>query len=141
MADAESLESDRYFNTENLGYITRIFEDTYESRFCILVIQKYKEVTEFVNKICVCDMDIISPEELISYESLVQDSKLLYWYPVSSNRWEPVKSKDKFQDQPSLPKSHNLAIDHLVNKNLKQVDFKSHRSGNGSGYGGGPSVK
>ena len=29
-----------------------------------------------------------------------------------------------------------MAMDHLVNKDLKKVDFKIHHSGNGSGYGG-----
>ena len=60
LVDAERLESDRDFNTEHLGYITHIFEDTSDSRFPLWFIQKYKEVTEFIKKMCVCDMDIIS---------------------------------------------------------------------------------
>ena len=34
-----------------------------------------------------------------------------------------------------------MAINQSVNKALKQVDFKIHRSGNGSGSGGGSSIK
>ena len=40
--DAVRLESAGAFNPENLGYITRIFEDTSDSRFCLWAIQKYK---------------------------------------------------------------------------------------------------
>ena len=34
-----------------------------------------------------------------------------------------------------------MAIDQSINKAFNQVDFKSHRSGNGSGSGGGSSAK
>ena len=74
MVDAESHESARAFNPEHLGYITSIFEDTPDSRFFLLDIQKYKEVTEFIKKLFVCDMDVISQEDLITYESLVQEA-------------------------------------------------------------------
>ena len=57
---SERLESAGAFNPENLGYITRIFEDTSDSRFRMWSIQKYKEVTEFIKKLRVCDMDVIS---------------------------------------------------------------------------------
>ena len=74
LVDAERLESARAFKPEHLGYITHIFEDTSDSRFRLLDIQKYKEVTEFIKKIYVCDMDVISQEDLITYESLVQEA-------------------------------------------------------------------
>ena len=74
--DAERLDSDGEFKTENLEYITRIFEDTSDSRFRLWDIQKYKKVTEFIKKLCVCDMDVISKEDLITYESLVQEAML-----------------------------------------------------------------
>ena len=45
LVDAEHLESAGSFNPEHLGYITRIFEDTSDSIFCMWDIQKYKEVT------------------------------------------------------------------------------------------------
>ena len=60
LVDAERLESDGAFKPEHLGYITRIFEDTYDSRFLLWAIQKYKEVTEFIKKLCVCDIDVLS---------------------------------------------------------------------------------
>ena len=75
--DAERLESARAFKPDHLGYITRIFEDTSDSRFCLWAIQKYKEVTEFIKKLRVCDMDVLSQEDLITYESLVQDRGIL----------------------------------------------------------------
>ena len=74
LVDAERLESDGAFKPEQLGYITRIFEDTSDSRFRLWDIQKYKEVTEFIKKLRVCDMDVISQEDLITYESLVQEA-------------------------------------------------------------------
>ena len=45
LVDVERLESSGGFNTEHLGYITYIFEDTSDSRFRLWDIQKYKEVT------------------------------------------------------------------------------------------------
>ena len=76
--DADSLGSSGDFNHEHLGYITCIFEDTYDSRFRLWDIQKYKEVTEFIKKLRVCDMDVLSQEDLITYESLVQDATREY---------------------------------------------------------------
>ena len=43
--DADILENAGAFKPEHLGYITRIFEDTSDSRFRMWAIQKYKEVT------------------------------------------------------------------------------------------------
>ena len=42
LVDAERLESTRACKTDPLGYITRIFEDTPDSRFRLWDIQKYK---------------------------------------------------------------------------------------------------
>ena len=74
LVDAERLGSAEVFNPDNLGYITHIFEDTSDSRFRLWDIHKFKEVTEFINKLRVCDMDAISQEELITYESIVQEA-------------------------------------------------------------------
>ena len=74
LVDAERLDSAGAFKPEHIGYITRIFEDTYDSMFRLLGIQKYKEVTQFIKKLRVCDMDIISQDELITYEYLVQEA-------------------------------------------------------------------
>ena len=74
LVDAERLDCSGAFKPEHLGYITRIFEDTSDSRFRLWAIQKYKEVTEFIKKLCVCDMDFISQEDIITYEYLVQEA-------------------------------------------------------------------
>ena len=74
MVDDERPESARDFKSEDIGYITFMFEDTYDSRFRMWAIQKYKELTYFIKKLCVCDMYVISQEELITYESLVQEA-------------------------------------------------------------------
>ena len=42
LVDAEWQESARVFKPEHLGYITRIFEDTSDSRLHLWAIQKYK---------------------------------------------------------------------------------------------------
>ena len=59
LVDAERLESAGALTPEHLGYITRIFEDTSVSRFPLWDIQKYKEVKEFIKKLCVCNMDVL----------------------------------------------------------------------------------
>ena len=86
-------------------------------------------------------MDVISQEDLINYESLIQEATQEYRNLVDSKRWEPDISEKKYQDQPSLPKAYNVAIEHSINKALEQVDFKRRRSGNGSGSGRGSSAK
>ena len=86
-------------------------------------------------------MDVISTEDLITYESLVQLAVCEYRDLVDSKWWELATGKDKYQDQTSLLKAYTVAIGQLVNKALKKVDFKSHHSGNGSVSGGGSSAK
>ena len=98
--DAERLESAGAFKPEHLGYIICIFGDTSDSRFRLWDIQKYKEVTELIKKLRVCDMDFLSQEDLITYESLVQEATQEYRDLVYSKRWEPATSKENSQDQP-----------------------------------------
>ena len=93
LVDAERLYSSGDFNPEHLGYITRIFEDFSDSIFCLWDIQKYKEVTKFITKLRVCDMDVISQEDLITYESLVQEATREYCDIINSKRWKPATSK------------------------------------------------
>ena len=72
LVDGEHLESSGAFKPEHLGNITCIFEDTFDSIFRLWAIKKYKEVTEFIKKLRVCDMDVISQEDPITYDSLVK---------------------------------------------------------------------
>ena len=88
-----------------------------------------------------CDVDIISQEDIITYESLVQEATREYRNLVDSKRWEPATSKEKSQDQPSLPKAYTVAIKHSINKSLNQVDFKCRCSVNSSGSGRGSSAR
>ena len=60
LVDSLRLDSAGVFKPEHLGCITCIFEDTYDSRFRLWDIQKYKEATDFIKKLRVCDMDVIS---------------------------------------------------------------------------------
>ena len=86
-------------------------------------------------------MDVISSEEITTYDSLVQEATCEYRDIVDSKWREPDTSKKKSQYQPSLPKAYMVAIEKFSNKALKKVDFKSRRSGNSSGSGGDSSVK
>ena len=86
-------------------------------------------------------MDVLSQEDLITYEFLVQEATREYRDLVDSKWWEPATSKEKSQDQPSLPKAYTVAIEQLINKALKQVNFKIRSSGNGSGSGRGSSSR
>ena len=70
LVDTEHFESAGYFKTEHLGYIIHIFEDTSDSSFRLLAIQKYKEVKEFIKKLRVSDMDVLSQEDLIPMSPL-----------------------------------------------------------------------
>ena len=85
-------------------------------------------------------MDVLPQGDLITCESLVQEATQEYRDLVDSKWWQPATSKEKSQDQPSLPKAYTVAIEQSINKSLKQVDFKSRRSGNGSGSGKGSSA-
>ena len=49
-------------------------------------VHKYKEVMEFIKKLRVCDKDVISQEDLITYDSLVQEAMREYRYLVDSKR-------------------------------------------------------
>ena len=87
LVDSELLESARSFKPEHLGCITHIFEDTSDSRFRLCDIKKYKEVAEFINKLRVCSLDVISQEDIITYDSLVQEATHEYRDHVDSNWW------------------------------------------------------
>ena len=131
--DYERLDSARAFKPEHLVYKIRIFEDTSDFRFRLRDIQKYKEATEFIKKLRVCDMDVLSQEDLITYESLVQEATREYRNLVDSKQWRPATSKEKSQEQTSLPNEYTMSIEQSINKALKRADFKSRRSVNGSG--------
>ena len=75
---AERLGNAGAFKPEHLGYTTRIFEHTSDSRSRIWEIQKYKEVTEFIKRLRVCDMDVMELEELITCGYLVQEATREY---------------------------------------------------------------
>ena len=65
-----------------------------------------------------CDMDVIAQEELITYESLVQEATREYHDLVDSKWWEPATSTQKSQDQPSLPKEYTVSIQKYINKDF-----------------------
>ena len=84
LVSAECLENYMAFNPKRLGYITILFEDTYDSRFLLWVIHNYKEVADFINKLFLCDLYVIQPEDIITYEYLVQEDTHEYCDCVDS---------------------------------------------------------
>ena len=74
LVNSERLGSAGAFNPEHLGYINHIFEDTSDSRFHLWDIHKYKDMTEFIKKICVCDKDIMQTDNIITYSFIVQEA-------------------------------------------------------------------
>ena len=68
-------------------------------------------------------MGIISQEDLINYESLVQEATLEYRDLVDSKRWKPATSTENSQEQPSLSKAYTVDIGQSINRSLKQVYF------------------
>ena len=111
LVDAERLESAGAFKPEHLGYINRIFEDTHDPRFRLLAIQKYKEVTDFIKKLPVCDIYAISQEYIITYASFVPEATREYSGLIYSKQLEPATSKEKSQDQTSFLKASTVAIE------------------------------
>ena len=105
LVDAKLLESAGDSKPEHLGYITSTFEDTSDHIFRIWTIQKYKNVTEFIKKLRLCDLDVISPEEIITYDSFVQEATSKYYDHVNPKRWETATGKEKSQDKLSLMKA------------------------------------
>ena len=71
---SERLDSDRDFKPNNLGYITGIFDNNSGPKLYLWATNKYKDLTEFIKKLCVCDQDVVQPEDIISYGSLVQEA-------------------------------------------------------------------
>ena len=65
---------------------------------------------DFIKKLHVCDMGVISQEELITYEFLVQEAMREYRDFVNSKQRELTIILKKSQDQPSLPKSYTVVI-------------------------------
>ena len=83
------------------------------------VVKNHKEVTQFINKLCVCNTDVIKPEYLVTHDSLLQEALCEYRNLGGSKWWKPTTCKEKSQDQPSIPKAYTVAIEQLVNKALK----------------------
>ena len=95
----------------------------------------YKEVTDFIKKIHVCDMDVISTEDIITYVSLVKEAMHENRNLVDSKWWEPATNKNISKCQSLLHRVYTVAIDQSINKTLYQFHFNNCRSGNCSGSG------
>ena len=86
-------------------------------------------------------MDVIQPEELITYGPLVKEAMREYRDLLDSKQREHAAIEEKYQVKPSIPKTYPMEIENPFNKDLNKVDFRSHNGGNGSGSGGGSYIK
>ena len=140
LVDAERLESAGSFNPKHIGYIIHIFEDTSDYKFELWATQKYNYVTEFIDKLCVCDKDVMQPDEIITYGELVKEAMREYHNLFDSNWWEPTNSKKQSKDETLLLKFYTVALEYPVNKKAEKVNFKSYHNGNGNKFGVGSST-
>ena len=53
-------------------------------------------------KLRVCGMDVLSQEDIITYESILQEATQEYRDIVDSKKWKPATIKEKYQEQHSL---------------------------------------
>ena len=79
-------------------------------------------------------MDVISLEDIITYESLVQDYMHEYHNIVDSNQWKPTDSKEIYQDGPLLLKASTVTIEDPVNKTVEKIYFKIRYNGKYNRY-------
>ena len=110
------LYFDGGLNTEHLVYITHIFQDNSDSRFCLWKVHKYTEVTELIKKLCACDMVVIPTEELTNKYYLLQEAIREYHNLFDSKQWRTATKKERSQDQPSLPKYYTVSIEKLATR-------------------------
>ena len=141
LVDAECLESDGAFNPKHLGCIIHIFEDTSDSRFRLWATHKYKEVMKFINKLCVCDKDVMRPDDIITYDYLVREAMVEYHNIVDSNEWEPIDNKKISKDEPLLMMASTVTIESPVNQTIDKVSNKSYHKGKYKNSGVGSSTK
>lgn len=92
---------------------------------------------QFINKLRECDLDTTYPEEIITYETIVQYDPHEYYDHVNYKLQKYTSGKENFQEQNSLLKAYTVAVYNLVSKAFRKVDFKSFLSGNGNIYNGG----
>ena len=137
LVNVESLESDGAFNPKHLDYIIHIFENTSNSRFHLWATQKYKEVMEFVQKLLLCDEDIMQTDDIITYGFLAQESLREYSNILNSKRWEPNDIKKISKDKYLLMTDSTKSIESPVNNTVEKVYCKIRHKGkdNKSGIG------
>ena len=129
LVDADHLGSARAFKPTHLGYITRIFEDTSDSRFHIWSTHNYKEVMEFVKKPFVCDEDVMQTDDISTYGFLVPENLQEYNNIVDSKWLEPNYSKNDSKDDYLILMASTAAIEHPVNKNVDKAYCKIRHKG------------
>ena len=74
LVDYERLQSTGDLNAKHLGYITCIFEGTFDFIFHIWGTHNYQEVMSFMKKLWVCDNYFMRPDEIITYGSRFQEA-------------------------------------------------------------------
>ena len=93
MGDAKIIDSAGSSKPDNLAYITHIFENNSDPRFHLWETHKDKDVTEFIRENNICDKDVMQPDELITYGSLVQEDMGEYRNVLPQSGGNPLISK------------------------------------------------
>ena len=104
-------------------------EDNYDYIFHIWATQKYKEVVEFIKKLCVCDKDVIQPDDIITQGSFVQEAMRGYRNIVDSEWWEPIDSNKNYKYEPLLLKASTVSIEAPINNIVEKARFKISYNG------------
>ena len=83
------------------------------SSFGVIMIWKicnYKEVKWFINKLNLCDVDVIKPEKIINYKSLSKYFIHEYQNLVEYKWWEIIDGKGKSLDHNIILKTYTVSI-------------------------------
>ena len=129
LADSQRRDSVGAFKPKHFGYINCIFEDAYDYIFSIWLFHKYKEVSQFIRKLHVCDKYVIQSQDIITCESLFQEATREYPNNVDLNIWESADSKEMFYDEPFLIKAYTVVTIQIDKNNRKKFYLKSSASG------------
>ena len=89
-------ESDGAIKPEKPGYITCIFENTFDPQFHLWAITKYKVVKDFIKKLRVCGIYVIPTEDLITNDYLVQEAMPEYHELVHLKCQETDTAKENY---------------------------------------------
>ena len=79
---------------------------------------------EFINKLIVCEDDVMQPKGLITYVYLVQEAMYEWLNLVEPKQWDPTESNNNYQYPNFILKDYTASIEHSSNKDVVKFGFK-----------------